>query len=102
MENSRVARKKNELHELRKKLALIAFLVLLAAIIIVTWYLNYKLTSTLLLVGTLFGFTCTNYQNIKKYIPGLNCSKSYIRWLAQFVYLLATVTLISQVYIQNM
>lgn len=97
MESSRIARKQKSFQTLYKKAALVTLALIIAGALIFTWYLNYKLTFTVLTVIIFFGILCIKPDLLKKYIPGLNSTNPGIRIIASILYLLAVLALISQV-----
>jgi hypothetical protein len=97
MESSRVARKQKSSQALYKKVAFITVALIGAGVLLLTWYLNYKLTFTVLTVIIFFGVLCVKPDLLKKYMPGLNSANQGIRIIASILYLLAVMALISQV-----
>ncbi|QJW46411.1 hypothetical protein HA075_11705 [bacterium BFN5] len=97
MENSRIERKQKSSQLLYKKGALILSGTALFGSLIAAWYLNYKLTFTILTVIIFFGILCFKPDLYKNYLPGLNSSNIAIRILSSILYVLIVIAIVSQV-----
>lgn len=97
VENSRIERKQKSSQMLYKKGALILTVTALFGSLIAAWYLNYKLTFTILAVIIFFGILCFKPNLYKNCLPGLNSSKLAVRFLSSVLYVLIVIAIISQV-----
>lgn len=97
VENSRIERKQKSFQLLYKKGASILIGVVLFGSLLMTWYLNYKLTFTILAVIIFFGILCIKPSLYKNYLPGLNSSNLAVRFLSSILYVLIVIAIVSQV-----